>query len=471
MSTTPEPAKIEHKSPWRDNIEAFAVAVIMAVVLKYFVLEAYKIPTGSMQPTLMGNTETGIFDRVLVDKLSFHFRDPERFEVATFKYPLDRSKNFIKRIVGMPGELLWIAHGDVWTRKDEREPWKILRRPRSVQHETWKPLDSSRDGESPTWTTEGKAPTAWKFGHRSVEANGDGRARFVGRAGAIMDFYTDGYPRSIQSKVVPGGHNGENPVGDLRIEGDVRAQAGCTEIAVELDEGPRRYRLVIPGPAAPADAKLRISAVDGGPQPNARVARDGLGKNYRLPAGKRVSFGAQNLDDELSIDIDGEVAMAVDIELSSDQHSSAWLACQGAGAEFSNLQVYRDIYYLEGRGESQYAIPDGHYFMLGDNTQNSSDSREWNLYVMEAKIAGETRQLRGNNREPENPVHVQTEHGPTTWFRDQWGELFVLSSPQTRRMPPENAPFVPRELMTGRALLVFWPYSFDYGVLRLKWVH
>ncbi len=459
------------KTAWRDNMEAFAVAVIMAVLLKYFVLEAYKIPTGSMQPTLMGNDETGIFDRVLVDKLSYRFRDPERFEVATFKYPLDRSKNFIKRIVGMPDELLRIAHGDIWTRKDERVPWKVLRRPRSVQGETWKALDMSREGEAPTWAGENQAASTWSFSHRSAAARGAGRARFVGRPGAIMDVYADGYPRSIQGKVVPGKNSGRVPVGDLRVCGEVRAEAGCTLVAIEFDEGSRRYRLEIPGPAAAADATLRITAVDIGVQPMARAARDGRGKAYRLPAGKSVSFGAQNLDDELSIDIDGEVLMALDIELAADQHSAAWLACEGAGAEFSDLEVFRDIYYLEGRGESEYAIPDGHYFMLGDNTQNSSDSREWSLYVMEASIDGVERQLRGNNRDPENPLHLQSELGPTTWFRDEWGELFVLPTSSTRRLPAIDSPVVPRELMTGRALLVFWPYSFDHGVLRLKWVH
>ncbi|MEO6710864.1 MAG: signal peptidase I [Planctomycetota bacterium] len=465
-----EPKK--RKSPWRDNIEAFAVAVIMAVVLKYFVLEAYKIPTGSMQPTLMGNDETGIFDRVLVDKLSFHFRDPQRFEVATFKYPLDRSKNFIKRIVGMPGEQLWIAHGDLWSRKDEREPWKILHRPRPVQRETWKPLDYSREGDAASWAGENHAASTWKVGPRSVVASGEGRARFVGRSGAIMDNYTDGYPRGVQSKIGTRGASGQNPVGDLRVEGEVSARADCKLVAVEFDEGTRRYRLEIPGPAAAADAKLRIVALDGGPQIQASVARDVQSeKPYRLPAGKSVSFGAQNLDDQLSLDIAGDVVLSVDIELASDQHSSAWLACEGGEAKFQGLQVYRDIYYTEGRGESKYEIPAGHYFMMGDNTQDSSDSREWNLYVMEASIDGKTQEIRGNNRFRENPVALQTERGQTTWFRDEWGELSVLPSQNLRQLPPENAPFVPRELMTGRALLVFWPFSWQHRVARLKWIH
>ena len=123
MTQTPDPSAPDstaldastRKRPWRDNIEAMTMAIVMAVMLKYFVVEAYKIPTGSMQPTLMGNEDTGIFDRILVDKLSFHLRDPERFEIVVFKYPLDRSKNFIKRLVGMPGEHFRIAEGDLWT--------------------------------------------------------------------------------------------------------------------------------------------------------------------------------------------------------------------------------------------------------------------------------------------------------------------------------------------------------------------
>lgn len=473
-----ENAKSARKSPWRDNIEAFAVAVIMAVVLKYFVLEAYKIPTGSMQPTLMGNEDTGIFDRVLVDKLSFRYRDPERFEVVTFKYPLDRAKNFIKRILGMPGEHLRIAHGDIWTRQDERQPWRVLRRPRPVQTETWKPLDQTRADESPAWTGEGGANTAWSFGHRSVVAKGDGRARFVGRPGAIMDNYTDGYPRSLQSKIQPRGASGQNPVGDLRVSGTLEVDAACRAVRIEFDEGTRRYALEIPGPAAESTAQVRVAVRDTADPARAiapidRVAKDfgGTGKDFRLKAGSRVSFGAQNLDDELSLDIDGDVQLAVEIEFASDQHSAVRLAVDGGVARFEDLQVYRDIYYTEGHGDSTFAIPPGHYFMLGDNTQDSSDSREWSLFVMEASIAGSRQELRGNNRFKENPIFMNTDRGPTTWFRDEWGEAFVLPSADVRTLAPVDAPFVPRELITGRALLVFWPFSWEHRLVRLKWIH
>ena len=146
-----EPKK--RRTAWRDNIEALTVAIVMAGVLKYFIVEAYKIPTGSMQPTLMGQRlvdGNGVFDRILVDKLSYQLRDPRRFEVVIFKYPLDRSKNFVKRVVGMPEEWLDIRWGDVWVRPEGEAEWSVLRRSRSVQRSTWKKVEPPPHSSAPS---------------------------------------------------------------------------------------------------------------------------------------------------------------------------------------------------------------------------------------------------------------------------------------------------------------------------------
>ena len=87
-----------------ENIEALAIAIVMALVLKYFLIEAYKIPTGSMQPGIMGDQVPGIFDRVLVNKLVYLLREPERYEVVVFKNPLWQRQNYIKRLIGLPGD-------------------------------------------------------------------------------------------------------------------------------------------------------------------------------------------------------------------------------------------------------------------------------------------------------------------------------------------------------------------------------
>ena len=110
MSTANADAILGRSKPWRENIEALAAAIILALFLKVYILEAYKIPSGSMQPTLFGSADPEIFDRILVNKFTPKYRDPERFEVVVFKYPLNRAQNFVKRVVGMPGEQLRILN-------------------------------------------------------------------------------------------------------------------------------------------------------------------------------------------------------------------------------------------------------------------------------------------------------------------------------------------------------------------------
>ena len=92
--------------------------------------------------------------------------------------------------------------------------------------------------------------------------------------------------------------------------------------------------------------------------------------------------------------------------------------------------------------------------------------------------------VRGNRRIPlgrsprevphdANPIDAPSEAGLITFFRDEWGERYSFPSSAKRPVPGgsgERAPFVPRELIAGRALLVFWPLAPWMGILRLKWV-
>ena len=130
------PRKVRKKSkhPIRDGIEMTLFAVVMALGLKVFALEAYEIPTGSMMPTLMGTTlldpssrmvSGTIHDRVLVDKVSWWIRDPNRWEVVVFRYPLLAHQNYVKRLVGMPAETLWIREGDIWARPQDADGFAI----------------------------------------------------------------------------------------------------------------------------------------------------------------------------------------------------------------------------------------------------------------------------------------------------------------------------------------------------------
>ena len=450
--------------PWRDNIEAVTMAIIMAVLLKYFIVEAYKIPTGSMQPTLMGNDDTGIYDRILVDKFSYHYRDPERFEVAVFKYPLDRSKNFIKRICGMPGEELKISNGDLFARKTSAEPWKALRRPRPIQGETWRRLATTEG-----WKLEGDG---WSFEDGVLQASGAGSARFPGNGTSIMDNYGDGYPGQVAAKFRRrGASSGQRPVGDLRIELLAEAQEDCEAIELVLREGNRRYTMHFPGPAAPADARASIRVED--PVGTGTAGVRGA-EPWRLEAGASIEIAAQNIDDILELDIDGDPLLELSIPAATDQRCAVMVHTLGGGAALSDVEIFRDIYYTTDTAiRSNWTIPEGHYVMLGDNTQDSEDSRAWQLAgfrVVSGVDAGAV--IRGNNRNQENPRFVTgRSEGTEVYFDDIFGERHQFLRGELERLPPEPAPLVPRELITGRALLVFWPLVPSLDVYRLKWIH
>ena len=448
------------------------MAVVMALLLKFFIVEAYKIPTGSMQPTLIGDERSGVKDRILVDKLSYVLREPRRWEVAVFRYPLDRSKNFVKRIVGVGPEDFRIERGDLWHRRDESEEWRVIRRPRSVQQATWKRLDLERPEETSWRSLSPKSD--WPMQGRSIRARGDGEVAFRGGRAAIVDRYLDGYAE-VLADLLPRQHagSGANLVGDLRIDGSVRALAGLVALSIELKEGERRYRFRIPGPAAPVDAKpeIAVRSYASFDQPYLGVAVGA--EPYRLPVGREVRFAAQNLDDMLELEVGGDVIASLEVEPARDQNSAVSLKLEGEGADLDDLMVYRDIYYLAG-GSDQVTIPAGHYYMMGDNTQDSSDSREWTFarFAMPGDDGGSTI-LRGNLRRGENPrtIGFGDPEGPRTLVRDEWGERIWFRVGAAEQISPEPAPFVAREMIQGKALAVFWPQDPRRGIFRLKWVN
>ncbi|MBI2167064.1 MAG: signal peptidase I [Candidatus Omnitrophica bacterium] len=92
---------------WENWIKPLLIAAVLAVGIRTFILGPYKIPTGSMRPNLMEG------DRIFVDKLSYRFREPHRGEIIVFKYPLDRKKDFVKRLVATGGETVEIQEGQV----------------------------------------------------------------------------------------------------------------------------------------------------------------------------------------------------------------------------------------------------------------------------------------------------------------------------------------------------------------------
>ena len=464
-------------TPWRDNLEALAMAIIMALLLKYFVVEAYKIPSGSMQPTLIGDERSEVFDRILVDKLSFRFRDPERFEVVVFKYPLDLSKSFVKRVVGIGPEQIRILNGDLWRRDDASQPWEILRRPPAVERESWKTMDRE-EPERSSWNPE-EGTVGWTAEGRRLEARGPGQARFG--LGAILDDYLHGYSDALVDRVKVKHGTGIYPVGDIRVDGTVTVNDEVRAVGIVLQEGPRRYLLRFPGPASEeAGASIESSRrTFDGDEDRQRVQTEAP---LALEAGRSYRFGGQNLDDRVELELEGERLVRMEVPNSNQNAACAVFVEGGPGAEatFEGLMAYRDIYYTDVE-RTEFDVPEGHYFMLGDNTQDSSDSREWKLARLETvDDQGRRRVLSGNSRRDEDPwqknparVGMGDPEGPRVRFRDRHGEVWYLDGPSIPYADPpiEAAPFVPRRMILGRALAVFWPLSPRTGVYRWKWIH
>ncbi len=114
----------------KDYLEPIIVALLIALFIRAFVVQAFKIPSGSMEPTLL------VGDYLLVNKFIygiripytdvkfFQFKKPKRGDVIVFIFPLDPSKDFIKRVIGTEGEKVQILHNKIYVNDQLiSDPW------------------------------------------------------------------------------------------------------------------------------------------------------------------------------------------------------------------------------------------------------------------------------------------------------------------------------------------------------------
>ena len=138
-SAVAEASVPRRKSAAREWAEAILVAVVLALVIRTFVIQAFKIPSGSMLETLQ------IGDHLLVNKMIVgtiveipltrimlfrvpRVRDPKRGEILVFQFPRDTSRDFIKRVIGLPGEVVAIRDKRVTINGEPlEEPYVIYR--------------------------------------------------------------------------------------------------------------------------------------------------------------------------------------------------------------------------------------------------------------------------------------------------------------------------------------------------------
>ena len=115
------------KGKLRENIEAIIIAIILALFIRTFIVQAFKIPSGSMIPTLL------VGDHILVSKFIYGVKipylnmtiipgaDPKYDDIVVFEYPKDPQKDYIKRVVGLPGDIVEIKNKQVYINQNKVE--------------------------------------------------------------------------------------------------------------------------------------------------------------------------------------------------------------------------------------------------------------------------------------------------------------------------------------------------------------
>ena len=363
-----------------------------AKILRTFVVEVYRIPSSAMEPTLMGDASgqdrgyhplaacpfrfqhtTSSGDRILVSKLAYVVNPVERYDLVVFKFPLNQSKSFVKRVVGLPGEEFMIHHGNIFVKGSGDTEFRIARRSLRTQDSIWIPVNgdvdylSSKEEFLRNWNRvstpdEGKREefSIDRGELTSFEGSGSGGIRFE-RPGRIDD-----------------GHGQE--VGELQLafEFEITKPRGVLFAEVANEFGKFEVDL-----ATDQASELRVLT----PGKEERVPLE----KVRLTTEQRHHLAFSVYDGMACVCLDGEeVGRLVFIDRRSDEklgHSKDRFVAFGAREitfKVRKIRLGRDLYYKgkydEGRHiveDQPLKIPAKHFVMFGDNVENSHDSRSW----------------------------------------------------------------------------------------------
>jgi len=509
----------------RETIESVVIAFVLAFLFRTFEAEAFVIPTGSMAPTLMGrhkdvecpkchywyqvsasdevdqqsgreksedhriesatcpmcrftmnmggdNPQHKSYpsyggDRILVSKFSYQFHEPERWEVIVFKYPGEATTNYIKRLVGLPGETVRITHGDIFIKRGDvfeivrkTTPQKLLAMLQPVYDNNYVTPQLVQMGWPLRW--QSLQPDAWAASEdgRSYQTDGsmDGlawlRYRHVipsyeqwqylkdgqlppgepARPQLISDFngYNTGRERGAPLPYPDTDSQGRHWVGDLAVEATLEVLSGQGTVVLELVEGGRRFQCRLD--LATGSAGLEIAGLEG--------FRPAGQTPIRGPGTYAVRFS--NIDDQLLLWVnDRPVAFNAPTAYeplqnhrpTEDDLAPLGIASQGAAIRVRDLRVLRDIYYIaeQYRGLSMTGeITD--FRDVAPPSRLLSDSGDWRAF--------------------DQARYVE--------FVLKDDQFFVLGDNSARSKDSrlwESEHYVHRDLLIGKALLIYWPHS------------
>lgn len=409
---------------------------------------------------------------------------PERWDAVVFRYPEDPNFNYIKRLVGLPGETVKISHGDLFTKANENDGFKIQRKPPvniqsmlQIVHDSdhvaaslaqrgwplrwqpaekavskWKVADDGRafeiqPGESTDWLRYNHlVPTAqdWDF----VDA--DSSPTEPPRPQLIRDSYA--YNTAVlRSRGFDPQTLGLHWVGDLSLEVEVEVKNSTGRILLDLVEGGRHYTCSI----NVSNGETQLSAIEfANRQPRAKTAVNGPG-SYRL------QFA--NIDNQLLLWINGSLvtfdkpttyASEISYPAPADL-APAGIGCEGTPLRASHIKLSRDIYYIADRSsvEPRRAIGITDY-----NAESQIPQMDPIQLVEFFSSPDQWHSLRPGGGNQQREVEF-----PLRWGKDPGqDQYFVLgdNSPFSKDARLwEQVHYVPRQLLIGTASSIYWPPS------------
>jgi signal peptidase I len=497
-----EPKKPEKKPEsfgvWlKENIEAIVIAFIMALVIRCFCIEVFKIPSSSMEPTLLGDISENHSkggcnfekyhvspggDRIMVTKYFYSFSPIERYDVLVFKFPLNHAKNFIKRVVGLPGEYIKIHRGNLYVSKEEKGVYEIARRTLRTQDSVWiDPMKGTpgylenkeefdRKWEARTaHDRKSHADYRVQDGELSTqEAGGERSILFSHRTGWIDD-------------------GSGNPVDDLRLAFEVEITSPKGQIVAEIVNAYGKFELVLDTEGA---SWLSHYQPDKLGNISAKPTGQDLLKDVPLTMDRRYKVELLIFDGmayaRINQGVRGKLAFITNLNELADVEKDTVgrrisFAARGLSFRVKNLSVERDIFY-RGRIEREkglredeaFHVHPGNYLMMGDNVANSHDSRAWvkRTFVLRdgRKIVCESQQVMDGYSQFTKKLAEKlgiTEPLKYTIDGDIDGnEVPILESQFDHEEESVPAREVDEKYIVGKALWIWWPQGRWFHLIR-----
>jgi signal peptidase I len=496
----------------RENIEAIIVAFMMALVIRCFCIEVFKIPSSSMEPTLLGDVgpDHGLSgcpfnlyhgrevggDRIMVTKYYYSFSDVERYDVVVFKFPLNQAKNFIKRVVGLPGETLKIQGGNLYVRKRGSPDFEIARRPLRIQDSLW-----INPSESPDFLRPGGEFDAhWD----AMPVEGENKASHTVVDRELVTHEAAGR-RSLQFEYKLGGRpvtDGGSPVGEVHLAFDFEISSPKGEVFARISNEFGRFEVRF---HTDREGELTWRAPDADGQQVVKVpTRTEALKGVRLALDRSYRFSLSIWDGTALVRVDGSEAGRItfltrpgDVAASGSLPREIVFGARDLTFKVRKLRLGRDIHY-QGKGSGslqegkELEIGDDEFVMMGDNVARSHDARSWTrrVYTLENEDTVECEEQESGGNPTVRWEDFQQKHGlsvrPEVYLgADRFGRPWALyrreDAPKDLptgvvgigilkdgRQPTVDEPFhkVRREFIVGKALWTWWPPTRWFRLIR-----